>query len=101
MQTGTELMAAYFGVPTAARPELEADQERQLELLAQGGRSDVEEAELEAIEKKLQPYLASTELWDLPSPDDLVVDDSDETGEDEPGEDEDDEPAALTEEKGS
>ncbi|MCB9603019.1 MAG: AAA family ATPase [Sandaracinus sp.] len=96
MQTGTELMAAYFGVPTAARPELEADQERQLELLAQDGRSDVEEAELEAIEKKLQPYLASTELWDLPSPDDLVVDDSDETGEDE-----DDEPAVLTEEKGS
>lgn len=69
MQTSTELTAAYFDVPTAARPELVARQGRLAELRVADTNLTAEEAdERAALEKQLDPYLRATSLADPSAP---------------------------------
>lgn len=82
LQTGTDLIGAFFDVPTAARPDLAVKEERLVELLAKsqgsvvrrspplasaalgaagnGSLSSPEQAELEALRTELKPYLRSS-----------------------------------------
>ncbi len=71
MQSSTELMAEYFDVTSSTRPELEVKQTKLLSLLASDARTTEDDELLVGLEAELEPYLASTELADLPSPDSI------------------------------
>lgn len=60
LQTGTELMEGFFGVPTAGRPELLVKEREALELSVKENRSPEEEARLSALQRELAPYLEDT-----------------------------------------
>lgn len=74
MQTSTELMAEYFGVRTAMRPQLEDLQRRYMRLLANDRRTQAEQTDLDEVRELLAPYLRSSELVDVPGPTELGPD---------------------------
>lgn len=60
LQTGSELMEGFFGVPAAGRPELLAKEREALELSVQEPRTPEEEQRLATLQHELAPYLADT-----------------------------------------
>ena len=60
LQTGSELMEGFFGVPTAGRPELLVKEREALELSVQEPRTLEEEQRLATLQHELAPYLADT-----------------------------------------
>lgn len=60
LQTGTELMEGFFGVPTAGRPELLVKEREALELSVQENRSPQEDERLATLQRELAPYLEGT-----------------------------------------
>jgi hypothetical protein len=60
LQTGSELMEAFFAVPAAGRPELLAKEREALELSVKEDRSPEEEQRLAALERELEPYREAT-----------------------------------------
>lgn len=60
LQTGSELMEGFFGVPAAGRPELLAKEREALELSVQDPRTPEEEQRLAALQRELAPYLEDT-----------------------------------------
>jgi AAA domain, putative AbiEii toxin, Type IV TA system/AAA domain len=60
LQSGSELMEGFFGVPTAGRPELLVKEREALELSVQEQRSPEEEQRLATLRRELAPYLEAT-----------------------------------------
>ncbi len=70
LQTGSELMEGFFGVPAAGRPDLLVMEREALELSVKEPRSPAEEARLTTLKKTLAPYLEDTSFADDPFDDD-------------------------------
>jgi len=60
LQTGSELMEGFFGVPAAGRPELLVKEREALQLSVKDPRSPEEEQRLAVLRRELAPYLEDT-----------------------------------------
>jgi predicted ATPase len=69
LRTSSEILAGYYDVPRAARPELIEIEERYLELLGYSSPSEEQLHERNELKKQLAPYLGSDddlEDWEEP-----------------------------------